>query len=184
MRIRTGVTGVLALAVAAGALGACTPSKFVPNAGVLRRADGALAILVAPCRDHGVSDVILHGSPAPASSTSTGWWWIEAPGEPERPWVSRTVRDPVEVVPFQAPAGWTIQHRDLQPPMQPGVTYSVGGFLQGRYRHQATGPSFTLADLDRLRPGEVYAEPRRGRGGERPIVLSRTDFEDRASGAC
>jgi hypothetical protein len=185
MKVRA---GVLALVVLTGVLSACTPGKLVPNAGVLRQADGKVLVLVVPCDDHAVTDVVLSqdAGAAPATASRQVYWWIEAPQDPARRSGRGVVDTSVEVVAFEAPPGWTVLHNELDPPVRAGVTYSAGGFMQGRYRHQAVGPDFTPTDLDRLRPDEVLASARKrnGTGNGKPIVMSRGDFERRASGAC
>lgn len=175
-------TGVLTLVITAGLVAGCTPSKVVPNAAILKRDDGQLVILVAPCEDYQITDVLLATGDDTATPASPGRWWIEAPREEGRSMRHRTVDGPVEVVPFRALADWTIEDDDLGSSLRPGVTYRAGGFMEGKHSHQATGPEFTLADLERLRPGEVHAAPKDKDGD--PIVMSRADFEDRAADAC
>ncbi|MGW0706855.1 hypothetical protein ACWD4G_12985 [Streptomyces sp. NPDC002643] len=164
---RRGLLGVVgAFAVAVGVSG-CSPEELA-LAAVTVGEDGVPRALLRPCGDDGY-----------LGPTLTGWKGSDedepGDGEPDATvWKAKGERSGDAEFPLFSPPGeWDVE-REGEQRLVSTHTYRLGF---GHYddRHYNGSVVFTVADLEGLAPGRVWAD---GRG------MSLGEFEGLAEGAC
>ncbi|MGW7205309.1 hypothetical protein [Streptomyces sp. NPDC054837] len=149
--------------VAAGALSLSGCAAVdLPLAGVRAGADGVPHALLRPCGDDSYRKPTLQGA---ARDGLVGTVWA----------VRSTKLDGDADFPlFSPPSAWNARHRGAQR-LLPNRHYTL------RFGHYVTGDSyngiveFTAEDIERLEPGQVWADDR---------VMSLGEFEELAEDSC
>lgn len=155
------IGGVALVGGAVGLLSGCT-AVDLPLAGVRVGANGAPYALLRPCGDDGYRTPGLDGSVGEGPVT-TGWL------------VKKTkLSGDADFPLFSPPAAWGARHRGTQR-LLPKHHYTLS------FGHYVTGDSyngfvtFTAADLDALKSGQVWADGR---------AMSLGEFEELAEDSC
>ncbi|MFC3575392.1 hypothetical protein ACFOZ0_19375 [Streptomyces yaanensis] len=153
-----GVIGGMALLSGCGAM-------MLPLAAVYRDASGSPRALLRPCGDDLIQGLGLTGAPAEDDSDRNRSGW-KAPGK-------RRGSD-ADFPLFSPPETWQARTAGKQR-LVSAYTYELA-FGKGEFNYEYTGiVTFRAADLDRLGPGQVWADDR---------AMSRGEFEKLAADSC
>jgi len=152
------------MAVCVAFLSGCTPNR-VRISGIMVD-HGAVVVIASPCGGSQVDGVSVDTiAPEPDFKS----WSIRMFGT-QHP---RTLRV------FETPPGSVVQTHSLTK-FDAGVTYLATVQTTKRDGGNDIGLRFTLADLSKLRDGQVWAEDAHGVG----MIVSRSDFERMARESC
>jgi hypothetical protein len=153
----------LAASVAAATLVACSQPLDAQVA--IRSVDGEIELLMRPCRDDRVGDIIV--SETTAATDRAGWHISGGDNAP----VLSSVRL------FSSPAGW-IMAWDTLTELEPDVRYDAS-IRAGGIKSEIRG--FTLADIAALADGQVLGvKDGAGHGG----AMSMDEFAMAAGAPC
>ncbi|MER6077995.1 hypothetical protein [Streptomyces sp. NPDC001833] len=155
--------GAVVAAVALGATSGCTvPIDAV--AGVSVTGDGHLLGVIMVCGHH-IDGATLYVDSADADREVTVGSWMSA----------HPHRAGLVIWPLESPAaGWTTPQ--ALTPLTAGTTYALYGGTKDNSWSTAN-VYFTLADRDRLAPGEVLYDEISDEGDESPVVVPLAQFE-------
>ena len=166
-RVLLRLVGTVVLAAAVWATASCS----VASGGAIALGldtSGQPVAYVQMC-EGGIDGLTVYESTGVGASRTLGEW--EAPGR-----VSTSATVPLAT----PPAGWTVQHPLAG--LDPATSYHVYGWTNDN-SWSATGPDFTLADLDALDPGQVtWWNGDWGKDGRHPTnaVTTLAEFQNHA----
>ncbi|MER5528103.1 hypothetical protein ABT075_26530 [Streptomyces sp. NPDC002677] len=158
--------GAVALGVTLAATSGCTvPVDAV--AGISVTGDGHLLGVMMVC-GHQIDGATLYVDSADVDKTVTVGSWTA-----DRPLTSGLATWPLD----SPAAGWTATRSPA--PLTARTTYALYGWTKDN-SWSSSSVSFTLADRDRLLPGQVRYDSVSDNGDESAITLSMAEFKARA----